>query len=124
MLDLNRLRVLSAVARHGSMVAAARALAYTQPAVSHHIARLEAETGTPLVVRHGRGVRLTEAGRLLTTHADAVLARLADAEEDLAALIGLRAGRVRVAAFPTAAAAILPDALLALRSKAPGVIAS
>jgi DNA-binding transcriptional LysR family regulator len=124
MLDLHRLRVLSEVARQGSMLGAAKALCYTQPAVSHHIARLESETGTPLVVRHGRGVRLTEAGRVLVAHADAALARLAAAEEELAALVGLRAGRVRTAAFPTATAAFLPDALAALGRRAPGVAAT
>ncbi|TMQ91432.1 LysR family transcriptional regulator [Actinomadura soli] len=121
MLDLHRGRILREVARLGSMTAAARSLAYTQPAVSHHIARLEAEVGTPLVVRHGRGVRLTEAGRVLVEHVEDVLARMDDAEERIAAIAGLRAGRVRVAAFPTAAGALLPDALAGLRARAPGV---
>lgn len=103
------------------MSAAARALSYTQPAISHHIARLEAEIGTPLVVRHGRGVRLTEAGRVLVSHAEAVLARLAAAEEEVAAIAGLRAGRVSLAAFPTAAAGIVPQALATLRERAPDV---
>ncbi|GAA2440325.1 LysR family transcriptional regulator [Actinomadura vinacea] len=124
MLDLNRGRVLREVARLGSMTAAARALSYTQPAVSHHIARLEAEAGTPLVVRHGRGVRLTEAGRILVEHVEDVLARTEAAQERIAAIAGLRAGRVRVTAFPTAAAAFLPDALAALRDRAPDVVAS
>ena len=65
MLDVTRLRVLVAVARHGSVTAAAHALNYAQPSVSHHLARLEAETGTKLVQRAGRGIRLTDAGRLL-----------------------------------------------------------
>ncbi|WP_067823801.1 LysR family transcriptional regulator [Actinomadura kijaniata] len=121
MLDLHRARVLREVARLGSMTAAARALSFTQPAVSHHIARLEAEVGTPLVVRHGRGVRLTEAGRILVDHIEDVLARTADVEERIAAIAGLRAGRVRAAVFPTAAAALLPDALARLRERAPGV---
>ncbi|XVQ15586.1 LysR family transcriptional regulator [Spirillospora sp. CA-255316] len=124
MLDLNRARVLREVARLGSMTAAARALSYTQPAVSHHIARLEAEAGTPLVVRHGRGVRLTEAGRILVEHVEDVLARTDDVRERIAAIAGLRAGRVRVAVFPTAAAAFLPDALAALRVRAPEVTVS
>jgi DNA-binding transcriptional LysR family regulator len=124
MLDLHRARILREVARLGSMTAAAQALSYTQPAISHHIARLEAEAGTPLVVRHGRGVRLTEAGRILVEHVEDVLARMADAEERLAAIAGLRAGRVRVAVFPTAAAALLPDALAELRARAPGVTVS
>ncbi|MFI0487602.1 LysR family transcriptional regulator [Actinomadura sp. 9N215] len=121
MLDLHRGRILREVARLGSMTAAARSLACTQPAVSHHVARLEAEVGTPLVVRHGRGVRLTEAGRVLVEHVEDVLARMDDAEERIAAIAGLRAGRVRVAAFPTAAGGLLPDALARLRDRAPGV---
>src|SRR3954467_9276940 len=64
-LDVNRLRVLVAVARHGSVTAAARALRYAQPSVSHHLARLEAETGSRLVQRAGRGIRLTDAGGVL-----------------------------------------------------------
>ena len=63
MLDVTRLRVLVAVARYGSVTAAARALNYAQPSVSHHLARLEAETGTKLIQRAGRGIRLTDAGR-------------------------------------------------------------
>ncbi|MDT7665691.1 MAG: hypothetical protein QOD04_5247, partial [Pseudonocardiales bacterium] len=63
MLSLTRLRVLAAVAEHGSVTAAAAALHYAQPSVSHHLARLEAETGAVLIRRVGRGVRLTEAGR-------------------------------------------------------------
>jgi molybdate transport repressor ModE-like protein len=93
-LDLRRLHVLRAVAREGSFSAAARALDYTQPAVSHHVARLEAEVGTPLLVRTARGVRLTEAGQALVQHTDAVLARLESAEDEIAAIAGLRARRV------------------------------
>src|ERR671910_3562255 len=99
--------MLRAVAREGSLSAAARALGYTQPAVSHHIARLEQEVGTALVTRLGRGVRLTDAGRMLVEHADAVLLRLSAAEEEVAAIAGLRAGRVRIAAFPSASATLL-----------------
>src|SRR5690606_27789647 len=121
MFGTHRLRVLQQVSRSGSLAAAARALSYTQPAVAHHIAELEREAGTALVVRHGRGVRLTEAGRALVAHADAVLARLAAAQEEVAAIAGLRAGRVRVAAYPTAAATLVPRALVALRADHPGI---
>ncbi|HEX6421525.1 MAG TPA: LysR substrate-binding domain-containing protein [Acidimicrobiales bacterium] len=121
MFGTHRLRVLQQVSRSGSLAAAARALSYTQPAVAHHIAELEREAGTALVVRHGRGVRLTEAGRALVAHADAVLARLAAAQEEVDAIAGLRAGRVRVAAYPTAAATLAPRALVALRADHPGV---
>src|SRR5580693_6741622 len=99
MLDVTRLRVLVAVARHGSVTAAARALNYAQPSVSHHLSRLEAETGALLTQRAGRGVRLTDAGRLLAERAEEILGRLDAAENELAAHVGLRAGRVRLAAF-------------------------
>lgn len=112
------------MAREGSLSAAARALDYTQPAVSHHVARLEAEVGTPLLVRGGRGVRLTEAGRALVQHADAVLSRLASAEDEIAALAGLRAGRVRLAAFPSASATLVPIAARALKDAHRGVTVS
>ena len=94
-------------------------LACTQPAVSQHVRRLEQDAGTPLVVRAGRGVALTEAGQVLLQHADAVADRLDAAEQDLAALAGLQTGRVRVAAFPTAAAVLLPPVLAALLQRAP-----
>lgn len=121
MLDLRRLAVLRAVAREGSFSAAARALDYTQPAVSHHVARLEEEVGTALLHRTPRGVRLTEAGDALVQHADAVLARLAVAQEEVAEIAGLRSGRVRVAAFPSGSATLFPAAARALRDSHPGI---
>jgi DNA-binding transcriptional LysR family regulator len=121
MIGTNRLRVIQQVARNGSLAAAARALSYTQPAVAHHVAELEREVGTPLVVRHGRGVRLTEAGEALAGHADAILSRLGAAQEEVEAIAGLRAGRVRIAAYPTAAATLVPPALAALRADHPAV---
>src|SRR5918994_247779 len=124
MIGTQRLRVLQQVARHGSLAGAARELAYTQPAVAHQVAELEREVGTPLVVRHGRGVRLTEAGAALAVHADAVLSRLAAAQDEVAAIAGLRSGRVRVAAYPTAAATLVPPALVALRAAHPDVAAT
>jgi molybdate transport repressor ModE-like protein len=121
MIGTTRLRVFQQVARTGSLAGAARALSYTQPAVARQVAELERELGTPLVVRHGRGVRLTEAGRALVAHTDAVLSRLAAAQEEVAAIAGLRAGRVRVAAYPTAAATLVPRGLAALRRDHPAV---
>jgi molybdate transport repressor ModE-like protein len=120
-LDVRRLQVLRAVAREGSLSAAARALGYTQPAISHHVARLEEEVGTALLTRLGRGVRLTDAGAALVAHADAVLARLDAAEEEVAAIAGLRSGRVRLAAFPSASATLVAGALARLRAAHPGV---
>jgi len=121
MLDVTRLRVLVAVARYGSVTAAARALNYAQPSVSHHLARLEAETGTKLIQRAGRGIRLTDAGRLLAERAAEVIGRLDAAENELAAYTGLRAGRLRLAAFPSALGTIVPAAAAMLREQQPGV---
>src|SRR5712691_4953368 len=119
MLDVTRLRVLVAVARYGSVTAAARALNYAQPSVSHHLSRLEAETGTKLIQRAGRGIRLTDAGRLLAERAAEVIGRLDAAENELAAYTGLRAGRLRLAAFPSALGTIVPAAAAMLREHQP-----
>jgi DNA-binding transcriptional LysR family regulator len=121
MLDVTRLRVLVAVARYGSVTAAARALNYAQPSVSHHLARLEAETGIKLIQRAGRGIRLTDAGRLLAERAAEVIGRLDAAENELAAYTGLRAGRLRLAAFASALGTIVPAAAAMLRGHQPGV---
>jgi DNA-binding transcriptional LysR family regulator len=121
MLDVTRLRVLVAVARHGSVTAAARALNYAQPSVSHHLSRLEAETGALLTQRAGRGVRLTDAGRLLAERAEEILGRLDAAENELAAHVGLRAGRVRLAAFPSALSTLVPMAAARLEAENPGL---
>jgi DNA-binding transcriptional LysR family regulator len=121
MLDVTRLRVLVAVARHGSVTAAAHALNYAQPSVSHHLARLEAETGTKLIQRAGRGIRLTDAGRLLAERATEVIGRLDAAENELAVFAGLRAGRLRLAAFPSALSTIVPAAAAILHERHPTV---
>src|SRR5215831_1238775 len=91
MLDVTRLRVLVAVARTGSVTAAAQELNYAQPSVSHHIARLEAETGARLLQRAGRGIRLTAAGRLLAERAEEILGRIDAAENEPAAAARLDA---------------------------------
>ena len=121
MLDVTRLRVLAAVARHGSVTAAAKSLNYAQPSVSHHLARLEAETGTRLVERSGRGVKLTDAGRLLAGRAEEILGRLDAAEQELAAHVGQREERIRVAGFPSALATMVPAAAARLRAEYPGI---
>lgn len=120
-MDLTRLRVLAAVAREGSVTAAARSLHYAQPSVSHHLARLEAEVGVPLLERHGRGVRLTAAGRLLAARADEILGRVGAARDELDALVSLSAGRVRLAAFPSALATLVPDVVARLARDHPGL---
>src|SRR5436190_4808077 len=121
MLDITRLRVIDAVARHGSVTSAARELHYSQPSVSHHLARLEAETGAQLLQRVGRGIRLTEAGRLLADRAVAILGRVDAAATELAAYVGLRAGRVRLAGFSSALVAFLPAAAAVLTDRHPGL---
>jgi DNA-binding transcriptional LysR family regulator len=118
-LSLTRLRVLAALAEHGSVTAAAAALHYAQPSVSHHLARLEAETGAVLVRRVGRGVRLTEAGQLLAARATEILGRVEAARSELDEHTGLRAGRVRLAAFPSALGTIVPTAAARLRATYP-----
>jgi DNA-binding transcriptional LysR family regulator len=121
MLDVKRLRVLREVAARGSFSAAADALSYTQSAVSQQIAALEREAGAQLVERSARGVRLTEAGRVLVGHADAILARLADAEAELEAIAGLRGGRLRMVSFPSGGATIMPTAIAEFRRRHPAV---
>src|ERR1700760_59397 len=121
MLNLSRLQVLCEVVNRGSFSAAADALSYTQSAVSQAIARLEAETGTALVVRDRRGVRPTAAGATLVTHAEAIFAQVEAAEADLAAVLGVRAGRLRVASFPSAGATLMPLAVAAFRREHPDV---
>jgi DNA-binding transcriptional LysR family regulator len=121
MLDVRRLRVLQEVATRGSFSAAAEALSYTQSAVSQQIAALERETGTTLLHRGAGGIRLTDAGRALTAHADAVLARLADAEQELAAIAGLRGGRIRLASFPSAGATLVTEAVSLFTKRYPDV---
>ena len=121
MLDVRRLRVLHAVSAYGSVTAAAAALGYSAPAVSQQLAALEREVGMRLTERAGRGVELTPAAHILVGHTDALLARLDAAEADLAALRDQIAGRVALAAFPSAAASLVPAAWAALADSAPQV---
>jgi DNA-binding transcriptional LysR family regulator len=121
MLDVARLRVLDAVARTGSVTAAARALDYSQPSVSHHLARLEAETGAQLLQRAGRGIRLTQAGRLLADRAAEILGRIDAADAELSAHVGLTAGRVRLAGFASAIGSLVPRAATTLAREHPGL---
>src|SRR5919199_2760162 len=121
MLDVRRMRVLREVAIRGSFSAAAEALSFTQSAVSQQIAALEREAGTVLVQRSARGVRLTQAGEALVRHTDAILARLGEAEAELEAIAGLRGGRLRMAAFESAGATLMPLAIAAFRERHPAV---
>src|SRR5690349_20514084 len=112
---------MRAIADEGSFTAAALSLGYSQPAISQMVRRLETRTGTTLVERVGRSVRLTEAGAVLARHAGPVLSALDAAEEEVAAIAGLRSGRVRLMAFPSASATLVPKALAKVKADHPGV---
>ncbi|KND34788.1 LysR family transcriptional regulator [Streptomyces stelliscabiei] len=120
MIEARHLRVLRAVAATGSFSAAGRELGCTQPAVSQQMKALESSVGTPLLVRSGRETRLTQAGEALVRHAAGILAGLTAAEEEVAAIAGLRAGRVRLVSFPSGSSTLVPTALAALRAAHPG----
>ena len=121
MLDVNRLRVIDAVARHGSVTAAAKELHYSQPSVTHHLGRLESETGAQLVQRVGRGIRLTAAGELLADRAAEIIGRIDAAGAELSAHVGLTDGRVRLAGFASAIGSLVPAAVATLAARHPGL---
>src|ERR687897_3532162 len=121
MLDVNRLRVIDAVARRGSVTAAAKELNYSQPSVTHHLGRLEAETGAQLLQRAGRGIRLTQAGQLLAGRAAEIIGRIDAAGAELSAHVGLTAGRVRLAGFASALGVLAPAAVATLADRHPGL---
>lgn len=115
---------MKAISDTGSFTGAATSLGYTQPAISQMVRRLEQRTGTVLVERIGRSVRLTEAGDVLARAAGPVLTALDAAEDEVAAIAGLRSGRVRLAAFPSSSATVVPHALRLLRQRHPDVTVS
>ncbi len=116
--------MLREVARCGSFSAAAESLGYTQPAISRHVALLEQETGATVLERRPGGVRLTDAGELLVRHADAILARLRDAEDELDELLELRAGKLLMSTLTSAATTIVPLAIARFRDRLPDVALS
>ena len=120
-MNLVHLRILAAIARHGSVTEAARELHYSQPSVSHHLSRLEAETGVKLVQRVGRGIRLTPEGRLLAHRAAEIVGRVDAATQELAAQVGLQAGRVRLVANASVLSTIVPAAAARLADTYPGI---
>lgn len=118
MLDVRRIRLLRELSVHGTIAATARSAHLSGPAVSQQLATLEREAGVPLLERAGRTLRLTAAGSLLVEHAEVILGGLAAAEADLEALRAGGRGTVRLAAFPSAARAILPWVWRGLRETA------
>src|ERR1700760_2007287 len=121
MLDVKRLNIFKEVIGHGSFSAAADALDSSQPAVSQAIQTLEGEAGVPLIERSRGGVRPTAAGAALTGHIGGILAQLAAAGDEIAAIAAGRGGHLRTASFPTAGATLMPQAIAAFRGSHPGV---
>jgi molybdate transport repressor ModE-like protein len=120
-LNLERLRVLQAVARHGSVTAAAADLHVTTSAVSQQLTKLERESGTTLVERSGRGIRLTDAAHLLAGHASAILSMAELAQADVDARAGAVAGRLALASLPTATRGLAAPALRLLADAHPAL---
>lgn len=118
-LDPRRVAVFAAVANAGSLAGAARICGWTQPAVSQHIQQLERDVGQPLLVRGRRGVDLTAAGRVLAHHAERMIGTLDTARKELDSLLNLEVGQVRIAAFYSACAGLLPSAITLLSSRYP-----
>jgi DNA-binding transcriptional LysR family regulator len=118
-MNLTRLQTFVEVVRCGTFAAAADALSFTPSAVSQQMTKLEAETGTSLLVREAGGVRLTEAGRLLHEHAIGIVEAVRHAQAQLEALEAEQVGRLRLGACPVAAGAVLPRALRLLRRRLP-----
>jgi DNA-binding transcriptional LysR family regulator len=120
-IDPRRLRVLRALADHGTVTAAGEALHLTPSAVSQQLAALESETGQPLLRRHGRRVSLTAAGELLVEHANAIAAELERAQATLASFTSGSTGRVSLASFASAITQVVAPAIKDLRLHAPGI---
>ena len=121
MLDVKRLGILREVAQQGSFSAAADVLYLSQSAVSQQIATLEREVGMQLLDRTREGPKLTDAGRVLVSHAEAAIARLEEAERELAAIAGLEGGELRLASFPSASATVLTEAVALFHRRHPDV---
>jgi DNA-binding transcriptional LysR family regulator len=121
MLDVKRLRILREVANRASFSAAADELYLSQSAVSQQVATLEREVGMSLLERTSAGPKLTDAGRALVAHADAIICRLEEAERELEAIAGLEGGRLRLVSFPTASATLVTRAVSSFRDRHPKV---
>jgi DNA-binding transcriptional LysR family regulator len=121
--ELRHFLALEAVARERSFAKAAASLGYTQSAISQQIATLERQVGQKLVERPGgpKPVSLTEAGRLLLTHAEAIAARVAAAQADLSALGEGEAGTLRIGVFQSVGQRILPELMRRFSSSWPKV---
>ncbi|WP_406079079.1 LysR family transcriptional regulator [Micromonospora sp. NBC_00858] len=121
MFDSRHIRTFQEVVRTQSYTAAARTLGYTQPAITQQMKALERAAGTPLFTRAGRGLRLTDAGETLARHTENILGSMSVAWEQMTAIARLRTGRVRVCAFPSANATLIPEAMALLAVENPGI---
>jgi DNA-binding transcriptional LysR family regulator len=121
MIDVTRLQVLVALAKHGTASAAAEALHYSQPTVSHHLKRLEAETGAILMRRVGRGLVLTDEGKRLAARGEEILGLMSRASTELASAVSLQSGHVRLAIFPSGMATLAPRIVTELGARHPGL---
>lgn len=119
-MEVRQFELVRALAEHGSLSAVARVLGYSQPAISQQVRLLETQLGTPLVIRGQRGVELTEAGKVLLRHSGSILDTVSLAQAEVAAVAGLRTGRVRIAAFPSSTP-IVADAMAQMTKRYPGV---
>jgi DNA-binding transcriptional LysR family regulator len=119
MLEVRRLRLLRELAARGTIAATAEACLLTPSAVSQQLAALEREVRTPLLIRDGRRLVLTEAAQVLVEHTERILADLEEAEASIVGLAGEVRGVIRLAAFPTAASSLVPSAIAACRTEHP-----
>lgn len=120
-MELRQLRTFRTVVERGSFVRAAEELRYARPTITLHVGQLEKALGSKLFVREGKRMRLTEAGRILKEHADAVLDRAARLEQTMAELRAGEAGHLRVGAIEPTASLRLPEVLLRFCEERPNV---
>jgi DNA-binding transcriptional LysR family regulator len=121
MINLNQLRVFKAIFEEQSITGAARRLRISQPAVSKQLAELESALGAPLVDRLPRGIRLTQAGEVIQSHARRIFRAEEDAEQALAELLGLARGRLSVGASTTIGSYLVPRVFGDFHAAHPGV---
>ncbi len=120
-LDPRHVTVFRSVVRHGSYTGAAKELGYSQPAISQQMRALEKGLGTPLFIRTGRRLMLTEAGNMLESHVDPILDGLAQAENRVRAIVEMQAGTIRICAFPSASTTLIPAAISHILAAHPSV---
>ncbi|MGA1828263.1 LysR family transcriptional regulator [Microbacterium sp.] len=120
-LSIQFLRIILAIEETGSITAASRQLGVTQPAISQHLQRTESKLGVPLVVRAGRNIQLTDAGRVLAASAASALAIVDEAFAAIDSLAHMRTGTVRLVGFPSASSTLVPSLVRTLKQRSPGL---